>query len=249
MMFPFLNSLIGFLIAYRSINQKMSENIFVNIYQLQILISSALILLFIQIFAADKMLSWILIGIFLISLSLFLNFSKIFHIEMVLKQIPLLLSEILIEMNMGFSFRKAAQAVFERQSEHSFVARFLFLKIKKHFFLRERECEKISCPYIQEFYGELIEIESSQHKIQEQILFMRNHYVTTIKFRHRSRQILLQPRLQAAVVTALYLCFAFMNGAQNNLKDSKVIFSISFILYVMGIYWLANLGRWKKWKV
>lgn len=247
-MLTFIISFTGFLISIQIILNFSEQNIFIHKFQSQFLLSICILMSFVVYLQLKNIHSWIIIGTILMSLMFFLHFSKKYHHEIILQTASMILTELVVEMSSGQSLKKSISQILESQSGQALERDFILKQLQKTLFLHENQNCEIICPETRKFVSELLEIERSQIKNLEQIIFLRNYYFELNKFRHKSRQILIQPKLQSLIVSIIYLFF-IIYGLNNNLKNYLGILLLSVFLFLLGILWIFNLGRGAKWKV
>jgi len=68
-------------------------------------------------------------------------------------------------------------------------------------------------------------------------------------FRRRSGQVTEQMKMQALIVTALYLGLLFFVIKQFGFKNHQSLILISGFIFLIGLLWIFLIGRRMKWKV
>lgn len=107
----------------------------------------------------------------------------------------------------------------------------------------------VSSGFLAEFAQELIQIDHSGQKINEQLKVLRRILKTEINFRRKSGQILRNLHIQSTVLTLLYFIFIFFVSSQVELFKFKSVLSLSISLFVFGLILTSIMGRRLKWKV
>lgn len=100
-----------------------------------------------------------------------------------------------------------------------------------------------------EIVHELRAIDQQQHQSLTRLKNLRRKLSVEFEFRRRSGQVLYQIRLQAWILTGLYLAllvFVLIRDG-TNLDLEWVV--LSLFLFGMGLIWLSRMGRGVKWKV
>lgn len=103
--------------------------------------------------------------------------------------------------------------------------------------------------FMSEFRNELVRIEQSGHKINEQLKSLRRVLKIEINFRRKSRQILRNLYIQSFSLAVLYICFIFFLSSQIDLLNYKKILILSMGLFLSGFLLTFTAGRRIQWKV
>lgn len=98
-------------------------------------------------------------------------------------------------------------------------------------------------------FDEIRWVDQARNKTLEQLKSIRWHYKVQEDFRRRSGQISQQTRIQASVMTILYLCLLFFNGFEFGFKDQWSLILFSGALFSIGLILVFTLGKRMKWKV
>ena len=92
-------------------------------------------------------------------------------------------------------------------------------------------------------------IDKSNSKNLDRVIALRNHYKMLQNFRRRSGQVAAQIRMQAIIVTILYLALlSFVIVQFGFIKQQKLIVC-SILLFGLGLFVIFYMGRKLKWKV
>ncbi len=104
-------------------------------------------------------------------------------------------------------------------------------------------------PSVADFERMISAIDKSNSKNLDRVLGLRNHYKMLQNFRRRSGQVSAQIRMQAIIVTILYLSLlTFVIVQFGFLKQQKLIFC-SISMFLLGLFVIFYVGRKLKWKV
>ncbi len=98
-------------------------------------------------------------------------------------------------------------------------------------------------------FDEIRWIDQGRNKTLEQLKSLRWHYKVHEDFRRRSGQISQQTRIQAIVMTILYVCLLLFNGFEFGFADHLALILFSVALFSVGLILVFTIGRRLKWKV
>lgn len=188
---------------------------------------------------------WLFIGIIWISLNISPYFLRIHLMKSLKKQLIPLLDQVILGLQVGLSFRRALLHAIDGQSSWY---RHQFLEIYNAMIVVDGIKTAARAKFLDVLMTEFIEIDRSSTKVVDQVRAFRRQVKTEEDFRRRSGQILEQVRMQAIIVTSMYvglLVFVSLNfGFYKNLN--LILFTAS--LFVGGLYWIFSVGRKMKWK-
>jgi hypothetical protein len=94
-----------------------------------------------------------------------------------------------------------------------------------------------------------VQIEASGVKNLEQLGSLRRSLKIELNFRRRSGQVLLQGRIQAVVMTVLYILFFVFVSFQVSIWAHLKLICFSAALFLLGLVSILTLGKRIKWKV
>ena len=246
MIIIFMLSVLGYLLAAR-IFQHLSEEFG---FSKQFSTATLLCLLFVHVVALVFLhqwpfLLWFFIGIIWISLNVLPHFLRIYLMKGLKKQLIPLLDQVILGLQVGFSFRHALLHAIEGQSSWY---RHQFLEIYTAMIIIEGEKVAARTKFFDILMLEFKEIDRSSTKVVDQVRTFRRQAKVEEDFRRRSGQILQQVRMQAIIVTSMYvglLVFVCLNfGFFKNLH--LIIFTA--LLFIAGLFWIFSVGRNMKWK-
>lgn len=188
---------------------------------------------------------WLFIGIILISLKFFPYILRIFLLRRLSVTLIPLLDSLILGLQSGKSFRVSLHFAIESQSGWKRNQ----LREIYNFITTSDASYDTKSALLKDFREELAEIDRSQNRIVDQVKALRRHLKLQENFRRRSGQVTQQIKMQAIIVTALFcalLSFVFVQfGFAEN---SRLIFS-SVLIFILGLFWIFNVGRRMKWKV
>jgi hypothetical protein len=247
MIINFTLSVLGFAIAMRTFQRSAEEFAFsvrvsaAILVFLMVMILCALLFLHTWPFAL-----WIFIGIILISLNLFPYFLRIFLIRSMKRQLIPLLDQVILGLQTGSSFRIALRSAIEAQQ--SWFRRQL-LDIYNAVVNSREQKSAPRTKFFEELIAEFSEIDRSQNKIVEQVRAFRRQLKTEEDFRRRSGQVTQQIRLQAIIVTVMFVALLlFVSFNFGFFKNIRLILFASG-LFAGGVVWIFMMGRGMKWKI
>jgi hypothetical protein len=102
---------------------------------------------------------------------------------------------------------------------------------------------------IKDFQAELVQIDRSQNRVIDQVRALRRHLKIQENFRRRSMQVTQQIKMQAIIVTLLYLLLLSFVINQFGFTQNKNVILISGLIFTFGLIWIFKVGRRIKWKV
>lgn len=102
---------------------------------------------------------------------------------------------------------------------------------------------------IRRFFDELIEIDTSGVKILDRLRSFRRTWAMEEQFRQRSRQALIQVRVQSWVMVALFLLVLSVSWKLLSISQQPFLIVISSVWCFFGVFWIQSMGRWYKWKI
>lgn len=103
--------------------------------------------------------------------------------------------------------------------------------------------------FLQELFSELRWIDQTRARVLEQIKSLRWHYKVQEDFRRKSGQVSQQSRIQAIVVSILYVALLIFNVYHFGFFKNMKLIGVSFCLFTAGLILVFAIGRRIKWKV
>jgi len=144
----------------------------------------------------------------------------------------------------GRSFRDTLKVIKE-ENQFKF---YLFDEIIDAISLNQRPERLSSDNQVQRLYAELLLISNSQHRVIEKMVSFRHVLKTEFWFMKKSKQALLQSRIQSIMMSIFYVSLIIFNLYSGNLRGNIDLFFYSLILFTLGFYWIWKMGRSYKWK-
>lgn len=245
-MLHFMVSMIGFLSAQRFLSDlakdfALSSRIFAALagFNLCFILVTAVISI------SSPHISWILIGIFLLSLNFFAPILR-WHLSrrLFLSLLPLL-DHVILGLQTGKSFRSSL--IYAIEMQNGWIRN--QLRDLYHSMLNSENNIAMKSALLKDLRAELIEIDNSNQRVLEQVKALRRQLKMQRDFRRRSGQVTQQIKMQAIIVTALFLgLLGFVIFQFGWHENSKIIFFSAFF-FILGLIFIFSVGRRMKWKV
>ncbi|WP_374031550.1 hypothetical protein [Bdellovibrio bacteriovorus] len=156
-----------------------------------------------------------------------------------------LLDCMILGLQTGKSFRASFLSAVESQSGWVRVQMFEVL----HSLQFPESNIAVKSALLADFLSEMRTIDQSQTRCVEQVKALRRHYKMLEDFRRRSGQVSQQIKMQAIIVTALYLAlFVFVIMQFGFEKHRNLLFG-SGLVFIAGLVFIFYVGRRMKWTV
>lgn len=239
-------SLIGFMLVHRTISSMARDFAFshhqiITLSVINLLVMSA----FIAICTTSAFSLWCFIGILLISLKFFPYILRFLLFRRLRATLIPVLDCVILGLQTGKSFRSSLHAAIEIQSgwiHHQLMELYETMRLSKNVIAPKSALLK-------DFQTELIEIDRSQVRCVEQVRALRRHLKMQEDFRRRSGQVTQQIKIQAIIVTALYLGLLSFVILQFGFLRHQFLIFLSLTIFILGLFWIFLTGRSLKWKV
>ncbi len=208
-------------------------------------LSSLIVVAFIAFCSTSATTCWLLIGILLITLKFFPLILRFFLMKKLRSALIPLLDCVILGLQTGKSFRVALHAAIETQSgwiRHQLLEVFESLTMSENVIAAK-------AALIKDFQQEILEIDRSPSRCLEQVRSLRRQYKMQEDFRRRSGQITQQIKMQAIIVTALFLALLIFVIAQFGFNQHRFLILLSSLIFFAGLIWVFFVGRRMKWKV
>lgn len=246
MLILFLISMLGHTLVHRNISVitqqfSLSSNIFRSIARSNL----ALFAVVTAIWSQSPASLWLFIGILLISLKLFPEILRIFLIKELSRALIPLLDQVIMGLQTGNSFRVSLRAAIENQGGWK---RNQLREVYESVVSTDRTSD-LKSAVLKDFLLEMIEIDASQSRSVDQVRALRRQLKMQEDFRRRSGQVTQQIKMQAIIVTALFLALlTFIIGQFGYVAHRNLIFG-SVSIFIVGLIWIFAIGRRMKWKI
>jgi len=246
MLIYFLISMFGQVLAHRTL-LVIAQEFAISQHSLRLLkiLNVLLMSLFAVIFHSSPVTLWLFIGIILITLKFFSPIFRFFLLRRLSSALIPLLDSVILGLQSGKSFRTSLHLAIENQSGWR---RNQLREIYNSIVTSENSVSAKSA-LLKAFTAELLEIDRSQNRIVEQVRALRRHLKLRENFRRRSGQVTQQIKMQAIIVTALFLALLSFVIAQFGFAENRFLISISVFIFILGLFWIFSMGRRLKWKV
>ncbi|WP_172795289.1 hypothetical protein [Bdellovibrio bacteriovorus] len=156
-----------------------------------------------------------------------------------------LLDAVILGLQTGKSFRSSLYAAIENQSgwmRHQLMELYQSLAMSENVIA-------MKSALLQDFRDEILEIDRSQSRCIDQVRALRRELKMHEDFRRRSGQVSQQLKMQAIIVTALYVALLFFVIMQFGFKEHGKLILMSCLIFLSGLIWIFAMGRRLKWKV
>lgn len=245
MLIQFLISVIGFMFAHRILANIVTEFALTQKIFVLLHLCCVVILALALFFITSPITLWILIGILLITLKFFPTFLRFFLLKRLSQALIPFFDHVILALQAGKSFRQAmnsaidAQAGWQRNQLRDLYNSITTSEVQ--IVLRSALLKALQ--------AELVEIDRSQNRCVDQVKALRRQLKLVEDFRRRSGQATEQMKMQAIIVTALYVGLLFFVIKQFGFKNHLPLISFSLFIFVAGLLWIFLIGRRMKWKV
>ena len=244
MLFVLLVSVFGTAFIYRFLSLLEKVEVFNRVQRSLISVLLQLFLWFLLYFKEQRYLTYIYIGTFVIILILsdkiISFFAKISFEKLHLS----IIQRVLVQISRGQSAQVSVKVVF---NELSTFEKIVFADLQRVFgTIKSKTAPTLSPQHY--FFDEMVEILNSKTQISAQLNELRQFLSLRTNLRHRSRQILLQTRAQAAVCALIYIFFWFLSCRFLSMKVFSLAAAASLALFGLGIFIILKLGGSFKWK-
>ncbi|MGZ3770322.1 MAG: hypothetical protein ACXVCP_11925 [Bdellovibrio sp.] len=245
MLIFFSISLIGHALAHRILLSMAWEFAFSQHLIRLLLVSNLVVIGFFTVSGVSSPTLWLFIGILLITLKFFPVILRFFLINKLRSSLIPFLDCVILGLQTGKSFRVSLSTAVDSQSGwvyHQLKEVVESLRISEN-------VTGIKSALLKDLQREFVEIDRSQTRCVEQIKALRRELKMYEDFRRRSGQVTQQIKMQAIIVTALYLALLTFVITQFGFKPHRFLISMSFIIFSGGLLWIFSVGRRMKWKV
>lgn len=246
MIINILSSIFGQLLVVR-IFSEISPELFLSRHHASLIQRMIFVILAVQsyLLRSSQLIHWLFIGILLVSLKFFPKIFQTYLDRRFRNCVVNLLDEVILEMKMGKSFRYSLKFICEKvPGWNGHQLKNVVENLEKNLPPINRKSASVA-----DFERAVLMIDRSNSKNLDRVISLRNHYKMLQNFRRRSGQVTVQIRMQAIIVTALYLSLlTFVIVQFGFLKQQKIIFGSAF-MFVAGLFVIFFVGRRMKWKV
>lgn len=188
---------------------------------------------------------WLFIGILLVSLNLFPHILRFFLLRRLRTSLIPMLDCVILGLQTGKSFRASLLSAIENETgwvRHQLMEVFDSLRMSKNVIA-------VKSALLKDFIDEVVEIDRSQTRCLEQVRALRRHLKMREDFRRRSGQVTQQIKMQAIIVTVLYIALLSFVIMQFGFAKHRVLIFLSGTVFVVGLIWIFLVGRGIKWRV
>lgn len=238
-------SMLGFLINHRILSSVAHDFAFSQHFVRSLLLSNLVVVGIILATASSATLLWLFIGILLITLKLFPLILRFFLTKKLRSQLIPLLDYTVLGLQSGKSFRSSLASAIENQ--HGWVRSQLREVFES---LQISNCSiAVKSAVLKDFQQELLRIDQSKNRCVDQVKSLRQQLKMQENFRRRSGQVTQQIKMQAIIVTALYVALFVFVILQFGFKAHQNLILASLLIFVCGLCAIFLIGKGMKWKV
>lgn len=188
---------------------------------------------------------WLFIGIILITLKFFPGILRFFMMRTLSSALIPLLDSVILGLQSGKSFRFALHAAIENQNGWCRNQ----LREIYNFIITSDAAHSAKSALLKDLQVELAEIDRSNARTIDQVKALRRNLKLRENFRRRSGQVTQQIKMQAIIVTVLFLALLSFVIVQFGFFQHRFLILASFFIFMIGLFWIFNVGRKMKWKV
>jgi len=243
-----MNYLFGIWIFIRKLDKNFKENVFLESDLTKIGTFYLLFLFICSLTLKNKPL--------LLLISIHIPFIFMFFLEFFMKikrkkqferEFQSFLSQMILQMRTGSSFRQAIQAS-NQENERLFK-----VKIQKIFNIvtfSQQNAELFSNDrFVKEIIEEFIRIDQRPHMALAALIGFKNKLQLESEFRHKSGRILYQVRIQSLIISGIYFALFFFMFKEYGFLENIKLMGLSVALYLIGVVLLLLMGRSFKWNI
>ncbi|WP_373998549.1 hypothetical protein [Bdellovibrio bacteriovorus] len=245
MLIIFMISLIGHVLVHRILSSMAREFAFSQRLVRNLSILNLVVICFFTANMPTAPSLWLFIGILLITLKFFPRILRFFLMKRMRSALIPLLDAVILGLQTGKSFRSSLYAAIENQSgwmRHQLMELYQSLAMSENVIA-------MKSALLQDFRDEILEIDRSQSRCIDQVKALRRELKMHEDFRRRSGQVSQQLKMQAIIVTALYVALLFFVIMQFGFKEHGKLILMSSLIFLSGLIWVFAMGRRLKWKV
>ena len=162
------------------------------------------------------------------------------------RKIPTFLSQVLLKMGAGVSFRVALHQAIEDQSDLFF--RKTLKSLYENVVFSQQEPKNLK-----KAFGEVMRefrlIHQNPHSGRSRLQNFRRKLLVESDFRRRSGQVLLQIRMQALILSGIYFALCGFVIHRYGFEKVQTILTHSAAVFSIGLFLVFRLGRRIRWKL
>lgn len=245
MLIVFSISMLGHAFAHRIFARMARDFAFSPHLQRNLIVFNLLFIAFLTMLSPSITSLWLFIGILLITLKFFPPVLRIFLRRELQKCLIPFLDMVILGLQTGKSFRSSL--LFAIESQRGWV-RHQLTEIYDSMLLAENVIDMKSA-VLKDLRRELVEIDRSKNRSIEQLRALRRELKMLESFRRRSGQVSQQIKMQAIIVTALFVALNIFVIKQFGFQENKNLILGAVLTFFAGLFAVFLIGRRLKWKV
>ncbi|XGC80776.1 hypothetical protein ACES2L_15740 [Bdellovibrio bacteriovorus] len=188
---------------------------------------------------------WLFIGILLITLKFFPDILRFFLLRRLRSALIPLLDSVILSLQTGKSFRISLLSAIEIQDgwiRHQMMEMYESLAMSENVIA-------VKSALLKDLRQEILEIDRSGTRCVEQVRALRRELKMLEDFRRRSGQVTQQLKMQAIIVTVLFLALITFVITQFGFHQHRFLILFSALIFSGGLIFIFSVGRRMKWKV
>lgn len=245
MLIVFSISLLGHALVHRLFSSVARDFAFSQQSARTFSIANLVVISFLTASVASPALLWLFIGILLITLKFFPVILRFFLLRRMQNALIPFLDSVILGLQTGKSFRSSCRLAVDAQTG--------WVKIQLHEVIESLAGSEHSVAakslLVKSFIDDLKFVDQSQSRCVEQLRALRAHHKMMESFRRRSGQVTQQIKMQAIIVTALYLALFVFVIRHFGFAAHKNLILGSAAAFVIGLLVIFHFGRRLKWTV
>lgn len=245
MLIVFLVSMLGHTLAHRILVLMARDFAFSPQLLSHLHLINLFAIGFFAIVSRSTLALWLFIGILLITLKFFPIVLRIFLLKRLRSVLVPFLDAVILGLQTGKSFRSSLHAAIEIQSGW---VRNQLMEIYDSLVMSENVIAMKST-LLADLQRELLEIDRSKSRCLDQLRALRKDIKMLQDFRRRSGQVTQQLKMQAIIVTALFLALLLFVIKQFGFQEHRKLIFGAGMTFILGLIWIFLMGRRIKWKV
>lgn len=167
--------------------------------------------------------------------------------EMILKrEIVPILDSLILSMKSGRAFRPSLMTYVEKSMTAVQITMKNFISSLQY---RKNIQSLSSDPQIFFFLKELLDVDQATQRPVERLKALRRRIFLENNFRQKSRQALMQVKVQSTILSIMYVLLGLFVHFQFGLHQHRTVFFNSLILFIIGTLLLRKIGKNYRWKL
>ncbi len=240
-------SIFGHIILIRTFNFLNSIHLLPKNFFKWIHLCSLTIIFLASIILKDNLIAiWLFYSIFILIPPLSLLVQEQIRKQIFKREIVNILDHLIILLKTGKSIREALLSCSQSYKES---VKYYLMEVASAIQFEKKNVDEIKDKFFLEFLVEIVQISKSGHKQIDRLIAFRRKIKIQNDFRQKSRQVTLQIRTQAAILSLIYLILLFFTITQFGFGGFEKLYISSIAIYVIGSLIILTTNRGYRWKV